>query len=178
MSPYLLAAMLATAATASGQRPPPAPADARATAALDAPGPKRPISIRAPSFKVLGRENRAIYSGGVVAVRDKTRLTCQTLTAYFDAKGEVNRLDCVGKVVATDGDKWARGEKATYDNASAILEVTGNPEARQGPHRMRGSLVRFYVGTDVIEVVDADTQVESRAGRARTPPPKQERSTP
>lgn len=175
MSPYLLAALLATAATASGQKQTPAPS--AETSALDAPGPKRPISIRAPNFKVLGKENRAVYSGGVVAVRGDTRLTCQTLTANFDAKGEVKRLDCVGKVVATDGDKWARGEKATYDNVSAILEVTGKPEARQGPNRMRGSLVRFYVGTDVIEVIDADTQVESRSERPR-PPPKQERATP
>lgn len=170
MSPYLLAALLATAATASGQAQAPRASDA--DAALNAPGPKRPISIRAPSFKLLGRENRAIYSGGVVAVRGDTRITCNTLTAYLDAKSEVKRLDCVGKVVATDGDKWARGEKATYDNVAGILEVTGNPEARQGANRMRGSLVRFYVGTDVIEVTDADTQVETRPTRRTTPPKK------
>ena len=188
MPPVLLAAWLAAAATAPGTVSSPGPAGKapRAQASGDAgpgsseaglaipetPPPQRPVSISAPRFKVLGREGRAVYSGGVRAKRGGTELACQTLTAYYDEQGEVRRLDCVGKVVATDGDKWARGEKATFDNVGAILEITGDPEARQGPNRMRGSLVRFYVGTDVLEVLDATTELESPKRRPKAPPGK------
>ncbi|HLT29772.1 MAG TPA: LptA/OstA family protein [Myxococcaceae bacterium] len=171
MTPYLLAPLIVAAALAvkpaQAQNRPPGDADA---AAFEAEGPKRPVRIRAPHFKIFGKESRAVYTGGVVATRDDTRLTCRELTAYYDAQGEVRRLVCVGNVVATDGDKWARGQRATFDNVGAILEVTGNPEARQGPNLMRGSLVRFYVGTDVLEVTDADTKLESPRERRISPP--------
>ena len=169
MTPYLLAPFIVAAALSVK----PAQAQPQGdpeTAAFEAEGPQRPVRIRAPHFKIFGKESRAVYTGGVVATRDDTRLTCRELTAHYDAKGEVRRLVCVGNVVATDGDKWARGQRATFDNVGGILEVTGNPEARQGANIMRGTLVRFYVGTDVLEVTDADTRLESPRER-RIPPP-------
>lgn len=169
MTPYLLAPFIVAAALSVKPAQAEPPRDA-GSAAFEAEGPKRPVRIRAPHFKIFGKESRAVYSGGVVATRDDTRLTCRELTAYYDAQGQVRRLVCVGDVVATDGDKWARGQRATFDNVGAILEVTGKPEARQGPNRARGTLVRFYVGTDVLEVIDADTEFES-AGERRIAPP-------
>lgn len=173
MPPYVLAPLIAAAALSvqPAQAEPQTPTG-EVDSAFTTEGPKRPVRIRAPHFRILGKESRAIYSGGVVATRDDTRLTCNEMTAFYDGRGEVRSLLCVGNVVATDGDKWARGRRATFDNVGGVLEVTGNPEARQGVNRARGDLVRFYVGTDVLEVVNADTEFESAPER-RIPPPQE-----
>jgi lipopolysaccharide export system protein LptA len=63
-----------------------------------------------------------------------------------------------------DGEKWARGDRAEFDNVRGVLVVTGNPEARQGPNFMRGTKVTFVVGKDTLEVENARTVFETERG--------------
>ena len=42
-----------------------------------------------------------------------------------------------------------------------MLVVTGKPEARQGPNRMRGTKITFITGKDTLEVENATTVLQA-----------------
>ena len=122
------------------------------------------VEIDADRLVNEGTKSTAVWTGNVRARRGPTLLKAPELTAHYDGTGVVTRVEGRGGVEATDGDKWAKGEKADYDNARGVLVVTGHPEATQGKNRMRGSKVTFVTGKDTIEVEDAVTvmQVEKK----------------
>jgi lipopolysaccharide transport protein LptA len=118
------------------------------------------IAIDAQRLTLDDQSSRATWRGDVRARRGTLTVRCPELTAFYDAQGEVQRLEGRGGVEATDKDRWARGQRMAYDVASGRLEVTGQPQARQGTSRMRGSRVTFFREKDLIEVEDATTSLE------------------
>ena len=124
---------------------------------------KRPVEITADKLAIAGKRSEAIWSGHVKARRGTTLLRCDRLIAHYTRAQEITRIECVGGVEVEDGDRWAKGERADFDNVTGVLEVTGSPEARQGPNHMRGTKVTFLVEKDVIEVQNAQTVFETSA---------------
>ena len=129
--------------------------------------PKHPVEITADTLEILGRRNQAVWSGNVRARRGETDLTCDRLVATYTREHEISRIDCIGDVEVVDGTKWARGERASFDNVTGVLQLTGNPEARQGPNHMRGTKVTFNVGKDVSHVENARTVFETSTVRPK-----------
>lgn len=126
-------------------------------AAPDAGLLARPLEVSADKLELLNREGRAIYSGHAKAIRDSTTVTCDTLTVFYGAGREVERIDAAGHVDAVDSDRHATGETAAYDNRTGVLVVHGDPQAQLGERTVRGQLVTFTTGLDRIEVLQAKT---------------------
>lgn len=125
------------------------------------PGAKAParVSIDARSLVLEGKSNLARWTGAVKAVRGPTTLQAPVLEAQSDAAGAITHVRASGGVEVTDGDKWARGARADFDNAAGLLVVTGSPQARQGKNRMKGSRVSWVSGSDLLQVDDATTVI-------------------
>ncbi len=119
------------------------------------------VEIDADRLVLENSKSTAVWTGHVKARRGPTLMKAPEMTAHYDGNGVVTRVLARGGVEATDGDKWAKGEKADYDNATEVLVVTGHPEATQGKNRMRGSKVTFVTGKDTIEVENAVTVMQS-----------------
>jgi lipopolysaccharide export system protein LptA len=128
---------------------------------------KNPIQITAERFEIQGRRREAVWAGNVTAVRGPTRLTCDRLVAFYTANQEVTRIECAGNVEAEDGNKWAKGQRADFDNVNGILIVTGTPQARQGATLMEGTKVTFHVGRDLMVVDNARIVLESLPARKK-----------
>jgi lipopolysaccharide export system protein LptA len=88
------------------------------------------------------------------------------LIAHYTKDQEVTRIECLGNVEVFDGDKWAKGERADFDNITGVLEVTGSPEAKQGKNHVKGTKVIFYKEKDTIKVENATTVFESTSQTA------------
>ncbi|MCA2978334.1 MAG: hypothetical protein INH41_13315 [Myxococcaceae bacterium] len=127
----------------------------------------RPVQVSAARLEVLNREQRAVYTGRAKAVRDTTTLTCDVITVEYGADREVRRILARGHVEAVDGDRWARGDEADYDNLTGTLVVRGRPEARQGKREVQGELVTIVTGTDRVVVDKARTKVDDARAPAR-----------
>jgi lipopolysaccharide transport protein LptA len=127
----------------------------------------RPVQVSADRLEVLNREQRAIYTGHAKALRDTTTLTCDVITVEYGANREVSRILARGHVEAVDGDRWARGDEADYDNLTGTLVVRGKPEARQGKREVQGELVTFVTGTDRVVVDRARTKVDDAQAPVR-----------
>ena len=159
MIEYLAAAVLAAS--------PPAGKPDGGTKTLVPASIKHPVEISADKLEILTRKNQAVWVGNVKAVRDSTHLSCKRLVAYYTAAQEVTRIECTGGVEVQDGNRWARGERADFDNVAGVLVVTGSPEARQGPNRMWGSKVTFFIDSDLLQVEQARTVFETAPASRR-----------
>lgn len=120
----------------------------------------RPVALSADHLQVLNKEHRAVYSGHAKAVRDTTTLTCDALEVQYEAGQDVTRIIARGSVEAVDGERWARGNEAVYENATGVLTIHGQPQARQGKRTVEGEEVVFTTGTDTLVVTQARTRVE------------------
>lgn len=123
-------------------------------------GGDKVIIIDADALVLESQKSTATWTGHVKAVREATVLTAPLLVATYDAQGSITHLAASGTVEVTEGDRWATGKNADYDVTKGILVVTGQPRARQGNNRMKGTKVIFFPGTDFIEVENAVTNIE------------------
>ncbi len=122
----------------------------------------RPVKVTADSLRVFNKENRAVYEGHATAVRDSMTLTCDTLIAHYNARQQVTRIEMKGHVRGVDGDRWATGEEATFDNLTGLLVATGHPEGGDGARHVVGSKVTFSTERDETQVEDARTSSEEK----------------
>lgn len=127
----------------------------------------RPVQVSADKLEVINKEQKAVYTGRAKAIRDTTTMTCDVITVEYGANREVSRILARGHVEAVDGDRWARGDEADYDNATGTLVVRGKPEARQGRREVQGELVTFITGTDRVIVDRARTKVDDAQALAK-----------
>ena len=133
---------------------------------------KNPVSITADKLQVLNKQRQAIYTGHVVAVRGTTRIRCGRMVATYTQAQEISRIECQGGAELEDRDRWARGDQAVYETATGVVEMTGSPQARQGPNTMSGDRVLFDLVKDTLEVERPRATFElsqTRAGRSRAP---------
>lgn len=118
------------------------------------------IAIDSDTMVLDDQQSTARWSGHVKAKRADTTLLAPLMIATYDGQGTITKIEARGGVEATQGNKWARGQRADYDAQRGILVVTGNPEARQDRNRMRGSKFIFYQGADLLEGENVTSIIE------------------
>ena len=135
-----------------------------------------PMQIAADRLHIESKKEEAVWRGHVKVKRGTTNIFCNRLIAHYTQDQDVSRVECFGNVEVFAEDKWAKGDHADFDNATGILIVTGNPEAKQGGNHVRGTKVVFRVDNDIIEVDNATAVLKkppeggaSEAGKAKTP---------
>ncbi len=129
-----------------------------------------PVDIKSEDLEIFDKKHLAIWVGHVKAKSGTTDLSCDRLIAHYTPKGqEITTIECVGNAEVQDGDKWARGERADFDNRTGVLVVTGSPEAKQGTTHVQGTKVVFYRDKDTIRVENARTVFQSGSDGAKPP---------
>lgn len=101
----------------------------------------QPIEITADSLEVRQAEQRAIFSGSVVAGQGKLRLTADTLNVWYaenGGEGDIDRLRAEGDVFMTSGAESARGAWAEYQVSTGMVTMGGGVVLTQGPNAIRG----------------------------------------
>lgn len=129
------------------------------------PGEER-LTIDADLLTLENPKAEARWTGKVRAVRGKLTLLTPELLATYDDAGSVTRVQARGGVEATEGDRWVRGQRGDYDVGKGVLVITGKPEARQGKSRLKGTKVTLRVGTELLEVENATTVIDTSRSRA------------
>ena len=107
-----------------------------------------PVQLSGDALELRQDERTAHYTGHVVAVRKDATLKCEALTGWFDASNQPLRFECVGHVEALQQDTKVEGERAVFDNATGVVEVTGNPRATRAGVRVVGRRFRFDTARD------------------------------
>ena len=137
----------------------------------------RQLEIEADHLHVEGKKQETLWRGHVKVKRGTTNITCDRMLSHYTEDQEVTRVECHGNVQVLDQDKWAKGDRADFDNVTGILVVTGNPEAKQGGNHVRGTKVVFSVDNDTIEVDNA-TAILKKAPEGSSSDSKKDKTPP
>ena len=142
----------------------------RRSAGRESPPARNPTEIS--SKRVAGTRNQAVFTGDVAVKHRTMDMRCDRMITSYNAAHEVTRVECVGNVRATDGERTVRGERADFNVPTGVLVMTGNPEARDRTTHLRGTKVRMTLGNENFEVENAVITVEP------APPAEQPRREP
>lgn len=160
----LLALLCLTLPLGASASPSAKRAPSEADGGLSTKGFHHPARIFSDNLSIRGRRHQAVWSGHVKVLSGTTQLTCDRLITDYADQSKITHMTCLGHVVVVDGDKWAKGERADFDDIHGVLVVTGHPEARQGTNRIRGDQVTFYVGRDLLRVKNVQAVFETKKG--------------
>jgi lipopolysaccharide export system protein LptA len=117
---------------------------------------RAPIQIDAGKLDFFDKEQRLVYSGGVIAKQGDATLKATSLTIFFakpdEEKGakaansanplggdnQVRRMEAAGPVTITNKSQVGTGDRGVYDRVENKVYLIGNPILTEGPHVVRG----------------------------------------
>lgn len=163
----LLAASLASsAALAQAPAKPAAPQESQSL--LPGGNSREPINIAADKLDYYDKQQKAVYTGNVVAVQGDTRLNATVLTIFFDRKpdaagggkaeaksapgpgggnSQMRRMEGKGPIVLTNKDQIGTGDALVYDKPTNKFQLIGNVALSQGENVTRGDQLVYDLST-------------------------------
>jgi lipopolysaccharide export system protein LptA len=145
------------------------------TSILPGGNSKEPISIDADKLVYYDKEQKAVYSGNVVAVQGDSKLTCSTLTIYLAkneaqaaeatpqektiapasaggdapsaATNQVRRMDAAGPVTVVSKTQVATGDRGAYDKTENKVWLFGNVTLSDGNNVTKGDKLTYDLTT-------------------------------
>lgn len=115
---------------------------------------RAPIQIDAGKLDFFDKEQRLVYSGGVIAKQGDATLKAPSLTIFFSKEEEkgakpaagnplggdnqVRRMEAAGPVTITNKTQVGTGDRGVYDRVENKVYLIGNPVLTEGPHVVRG----------------------------------------
>ena len=141
---------------------------------------KEPIQIDADRLEVFSKEQRAVYTGNVVAVQGDTTIKSATMIVFYDrqqdraaaggaqaqqaaAQGQseggtqLRRVEAKGGVTVISKDQVATGNDGVFDRASNKIVLTGNVALSQGDNVTKGEKLIYDTETGVALVESGAT---------------------
>jgi lipopolysaccharide export system protein LptA len=94
----------------------------------------KPIHIESDKLEIKDKENRADFTGNVVAAQGTTTLHAQTMTVYYKSgsnpmnnagSGDIDRILVDGKVILNSGTQSATAEKGRFEMAQQTIVLEG-----------------------------------------------------
>jgi lipopolysaccharide export system protein LptA len=170
LAPVLaIGALGALGAFAPAEAQAPAKAKAAAPAAQEQPsllpgaGSHEPINIAADKLDYFDKQQKAIYTGNVVAVQGETRLNATELVILFDRKADakeakpapgpggansqMRRMEGKGPIILTSKDQVGTGDALVYDKPENKFYLIGNVALSQGENVTRGDKLIYDLNT-------------------------------
>jgi lipopolysaccharide export system protein LptA len=168
----IIAALASPAALAAAK-------SASSTPMLPGANSKEPISIEADKLNYYDKEQKAVYTGNVVAIQGDSKLTCSVLTIFLSktetpASGagaqtpaasptaapgapggsQVKRMDATGPVTLISKTQVATGDRGSYDKEQNKVWLFDHVTLSDGGNVTKGDKLTYDMttGEAVVEV--------------------------
>ena len=110
---------------------------------------KAPVSIDAAKLEYFDKEQKLVYSGGVVAKQGDAVLKSSTLVIFLNSgpmqgggaaagENQIKRMEASGPVTIVSRDQVGMGDRATYDKEGSKVLLIGNVSLSQGGNIIKG----------------------------------------
>lgn len=119
-----------------------------------------PIEINADNLEVLQEENKAIFTGHVVAIQGKVRLKSDKMTVYYAQKdegrktaevdpqsGAIKKIDVEGSVFLSTPEETARGARGIYDVDQNLITLQDNVVLTRAKNTLKGNRLVYDFAT-------------------------------
>jgi len=159
----MAAACLVLALAAPSRAAPAAAPATQGPTLLPGASSREPFNISADKLDYFDKEQKAIYSGNVIAIQGDTRLKASTLTIFFDNKpgpagaaqaptgpggnSGLRRMEGKGPIVITSKDQVGTGDSLLYDKPANKFYLIGNVALSQGENVTRGDKLTYDLST-------------------------------
>ncbi len=140
---------------------------------------KAPIQIDADRLEVFSKEQRAIYTGNVVAIQGDTTIKSAMMVIFYDRQSDsaaagaskpegqqegttLRRVEAKGGVTVISKDQVATGNDGVFDRGTNKIVLTGNVALSQGENVTKGEKLIYDTETGVAQV-----ESSPKGGRVR-----------
>jgi lipopolysaccharide export system protein LptA len=143
---------------------------------------KDPIRIDADRLEVFDKDQKAIYTGDVVAVRGTTTIRATTMTIFYDNSkqgqgaqaagavrsangqaqqdGALKRIEFRGPVSVVNGTQTATSREMVYDAVAKTVTLKGNAVVADGPNVQRGEVMVYNTEESVARITNPGGRVQ------------------
>lgn len=104
-----------------------------------------PIDIKSDKLVLKTKENKAIFSGNVIAVQGKMNLHSDRMVVFYKnggqkQKGEssITKIETEGNVKLLVPDREANSDKGVYDVKSSLVTLSGNVVLKKDGNTLAG----------------------------------------
>ncbi|NNC59989.1 MAG: OstA family protein [Erythrobacter sp.] len=115
---------------------------------------RAPINVDAGRFEIQDRQDRAVFSGGVVVQQAGLTVRADRVTLLYSSTAgvDINRIVASGGVTVTRGSERAQGNTAIYDLNRRIITMVGNVRLNQSANRLSGGRLVIDLNSGVSSV--------------------------
>lgn len=143
-----------------------------------------PVNVNADKLEYFSKQDKAVYSGHVVARQGGGSLRASRLTIFFTQAGptaigahdpamsanagsQVRRMEAAGPVTIVQKDQIGTGDSGVYDRAQNKIFLNGDVSLTQGPNVVKGDRLIYDLGTGRAQVVGRVTSLFVTGGNVR-----------
>lgn len=180
----------------------PAPASAQKGTAQPAPvvlpggDSKAPVSIDAAKLEYFDKEQKLVYSGGVVAKQGDATMRSTNLVIFLassvlqgggggaaassNSESQIKRMEAAGPVTIISKDQIGTGDRATYNREDNKFLLLGNVTLSQGGNIIKGKPESrlVYDLTTSQAVIEGGVNSLMTPGSGEDPAPKPRQAAP
>lgn len=118
------------------------------------------------------KEGIACFRGNVFVDDSEYQLHADRAYVFMDGTNELRRIVAIGNVAMTNGTKRAYGAKASYYREPGMVVLYAgddkpaevSDETAQGPQTVRGKKIKFWMGTEQVEVLESELIAPRQGG--------------
>lgn len=113
----------------------------------------QPIEINSDRLEVVQPEQKAIFSGNVVAVQGKVTLKSDRMTVFYRSSGDsggqsgVSRIEVLGNVDMTTPTETVTGNQGFYNVDAKQILVFGDVTLRRDKNVLKGQRLEYNLVT-------------------------------
>ncbi len=140
---------------------------------------KKPVEITSDQLEVYRKEDKAIFSGNVLAKQGNVNLRSEEMTIYYKAnkaKGKkaddgskptnsISKVETKGKIFLSTPKETAQGDKGVYDVDKKVVTILGNVTLTSGKSIVRGEEMVYNLATGQSKMISSG-QGETVPGQA------------
>ena len=129
----------------------------------------QPVNVTSEAIEIHQEEQKAIFTGRVVAVQGESTLRTPKLVVFYDdaaqsptaaaasPTGSIKRFEAYGGVTVTSKDQRATGSRGVFDMKSNTATLYGNVVMVQGTNVIRGKTLIIDLKTGLSRVLGGTT---------------------
>jgi lipopolysaccharide transport protein LptA len=125
------------------------------------PTQSSPLEIQADRMEVSQKTGRVLFTGHVHARRGALRLRCDRLDAEYQ-DGKLLGMTASNNVRVKSKDFEASARKASFDQATGILTLSGKPRLTRGKSIIEGQSIRIWIDDERVIVEKAKATLDSK----------------
>jgi lipopolysaccharide export system protein LptA len=135
-----------------------------------------PVKITSDTMTYTQKGDQVVFSGSVHVIRQDVEMWSDTLTVLLDKKQgggnstqtALDQQSSIKKIISQGNvrlkaDKGRSGTcaKATYDTATEVLVLEGDPVLMEGANKIQGEVIKLYMKENRSEVLGGKQRVEA-----------------